>query len=108
MDLGLIGKVALVAGGSMGLGRAVAEEFAREGARVAICALDDDELARAEQHLKDVAGGEVLAVPADVSVPREAAQFVQTSIARFGTVDILVNNAGGPPSVPFQDVDDDL
>jgi 3-oxoacyl-[acyl-carrier protein] reductase len=108
MDLGLTGKVALVAGGSMGLGRAVAAEFAREGARVAICALDDDELSHAEEYLQGIAGSDVLAVPADLAVPREAAQFVRTVIDRFGTVDVLVNNAGGPPSVSFPDIDDDL
>ena len=108
MDLGLTGKVALVAGGSMGLGRAVAGEFALEGARVAICALDDDELSNTEEYLRGIAGSEVLAVPADLAVPHEAAQFVRTAIDRFGTVDILVNNAGGPPSVSFPDIDDDL
>jgi 3-oxoacyl-[acyl-carrier protein] reductase len=108
MDLGLKGKVALVAGGSMGLGKAVATEFAREGARVAICALDDPELPKAADDIRKKTGGDVLAVPADVTVMDDARNFVRTSVKHFGTVDILVNNAGGPPSVPLMEIDDDL
>ncbi|MCX7634701.1 MAG: SDR family oxidoreductase [Syntrophales bacterium] len=108
MDLGLLDKVALVAGGSMGLGRAVALAMAKEGAKVAICALDDPALPEAAALIRTVTGREVLAVPADVAKPQEAAAFVRTAVQHFGTLDILVNNAGGPPSVPFLDIDDDL
>ncbi len=108
MDLGLKGKVALVAGGSQGLGLAVAMDFAREGAKVAICALDDPHLPEAADAIKKATGGEVFTIPADVSDLEQAKNFVRKSAAHFGTVDILVNNAGGPPSMSFLEIDDDL
>jgi 3-oxoacyl-[acyl-carrier protein] reductase len=108
MDLGLKGKVALVAGGSLGLGFAVAMDFAREGAKVAICALDDPHLPEAADAIKKATGGEVYTIPADVSDLEQAKNFVRKSAAHFGTVDILVNNAGGPPSMSFLEIDDEL
>lgn len=108
MDLGLKGKVALVAGGSQGLGLSVAMEFAREGCKVAICALDDPHLPAAAEAIGKATGGEVFAIPADVSDLEQAKSFVRKSAARFGTVDILVNNAGGPPSMSFLEIDDEL
>lgn len=108
MDFGLQGKVALVAGGSMGLGKAVATELAREGAKISICALDDPNLPKAKEDIERETGGEVLAVPADLTNMDDARGFVRASIKHFGTVDILVNNAGGPPSVPLLEIDDDL
>ena len=108
MDLGLKGKVALVAGGSQGLGLAVALDFAREGAKVAICAIDDPHLPAAAEAIRKAAGGEVFAIPADVSDLEQAKNFVRKSADRFGTVDILVNNAGGPPSMSFLEIDDEL
>jgi 3-oxoacyl-[acyl-carrier protein] reductase len=108
MDFGLQGKVALVAGGSMGLGKAVATELAREGARISICALDDPNLPKAKEDIERETGGEVLTVPADLTKIEDARGFVRTSVEHYGTVDILVNNAGGPPSVPLLEIDDDL
>ena len=108
MDLGLKGKAAFVAGGSMGLGRAVALELAREGAKVAIGALDDPNLNEAANLIRRETGSEVLAIPVDVSDARQARAVVRTAIDRFGTLDILVNNAGGPPSVDFVDIDETL
>ena len=108
MDLGLKNKVALVAGGSMGLGLAVAKMLAAEGARIAICALDDPHLAAAEKAIRSEAGGEVVAIPADLTDAGQAKEFVARACDHFGTLDILVNNAGGPPSLPFLDIDDDL
>jgi 3-oxoacyl-[acyl-carrier protein] reductase len=108
MDLGLKGKAALVAGGSMGLGRAVALELAREGAKVAIGALDDPHLGEAAEMIRRETGGEVLAVPVDVSDAKQARAVVRTAIDHFGTLDILVNNAGGPPSADFVDIDETL
>ncbi len=108
MDLGLKGKVALVAGGSQGLGLAVALDFAREGAKVAICALDDPHLSAAAEAIRKAGGGQVFSIPADVSDLEQAKNFVRKSVAHFGTVDILVNNAGGPPSMSFLEIDDDL
>jgi len=94
MDLGLKGKVALIAGGSQGLGRAVALEMAREGAKVAVCALDDPSLPESAQIIKKATGVDIYTIPADVSKEEEARTFVRKSIERYGTVDILVNNAG--------------
>ncbi|HNT56697.1 MAG TPA: SDR family oxidoreductase [Syntrophales bacterium] len=108
MDLGLKGKVVLVSGGSMGLGKAVALEMGREGARVAIGSLDDAYLAAAAEEVREKTGAEAIAVPADVSDPGQAKGFVRKALEHFGTVDILVNNAGGPPSVGFLDIDDKL
>lgn len=108
MDLGIKGKIACVAGASMGLGRAVALQLAREGAKVAICALDDPALPEAEALIRRETGTEVLAIPADVSKPEEAAGFVRRAVEHFGTIDILVNNAGGPPSLDFLDIDVDM
>ena len=108
MDLGLKGKVALVAGGSMGLGRAAALELSREGARVAIGALDDPHLSEAAEWIRRETGGEVLALPADVSDAKQAKAFVRDAIAHYGTADILVNNAGGPPAADFLDIDETL
>ncbi|SHF65938.1 3-oxoacyl-[acyl-carrier protein] reductase [Desulfacinum infernum DSM 9756] len=108
MDLGLKGKVAFVAGASQGLGKAVAMELCREGARVAICGLDDPELPKAVEEIRKATGAEVIGVPADVTDSDQAKGFVRKGLEHFGTVDILVNNAGGPPSRTFLEVDDDM
>lgn len=97
MDLGLRGHVAMVAAASRGLGKAIAAAFVREGAHVAICARNEAGVRAAAQDL----GGDVLAVPADVTKREDVERFVQTVVDRFGRIDILVNNAGGPPSKPF-------
>jgi 3-oxoacyl-[acyl-carrier protein] reductase len=107
MDLGLQGKVAFVAGGSQGLGKAVALELCREGARVAICALDDPELPKAVEEIRQATAKEIIGIPADVSNSEEARGFIRKALEYFGTVDILVNNAGGPPDRTFLEVDDD-
>jgi 3-oxoacyl-[acyl-carrier protein] reductase len=108
MDLGLKGKVALVAGGSQGLGKAVANELSREGAAVSICALDDGNLLPVAEKIMKKTGNEVIALPADLTKAEDARQFVKKSVMHYGTVDILFNNAGGPPSLPLEEIDDDL
>ncbi|SMC19567.1 3-oxoacyl-[acyl-carrier protein] reductase [Desulfacinum hydrothermale DSM 13146] len=108
MDLGLRGKVAFVAGASQGLGKAVAMELCREGARVAICGLDDPELPKAVEEIREATGAEIIGVPADVTQAEEAKGFIRKGLEHFGTVDILVNNAGGPPSRTFLEVDDEM
>jgi 3-oxoacyl-[acyl-carrier protein] reductase len=108
MDLGLKDKVALVAGGSQGLGKAVAKELAREGAQVAICALEDQSLPQAKNEIAGECGSEVLAIGADLTDTEQARYCVRQTIERFGRVDILVNNAGGPPGSDFLEIDDDL
>lgn len=101
MDLGLRGKVALVAAGSKGLGRAIAEEFAVEGASLVLCARGKDALEETRASIAAASGGDVLAIVADVSVPADVANVVRAGIEKFGRVDIVVTNAGGPPSGTF-------
>jgi NAD(P)-dependent dehydrogenase (short-subunit alcohol dehydrogenase family) len=93
MDLGLEGKVAIVTGGSTGIGKATALAFAREGARVAICARTDSILQEAAREIERETKAKVLAVPADVTVKNDIEKFVAATVDRFGTVDIMVNNA---------------
>jgi 3-oxoacyl-[acyl-carrier protein] reductase len=106
MDLGIAGKVALVAGASRGLGRAVAKGLAAEGAKVALCARDGRVLEETARSIAGETGAEIWWRPTDVSDPDEGKAFVQGAAERFGTVHILVNNAGGPPSAPFMELAD--
>lgn len=105
MDLGLRGKVALVAAASKGLGRAVAHELAAEGAALAICSRDADAIAEAGRDIAAATGADVLAQAADVSDPAAIAALVDAALARFGRVDILLTNSGGPPSGRFEALD---
>ena len=106
LELGLEGKVAIITGGSEGLGRAAAEKLVREGARVAICARRQDVLERAAAQIRSATGQEVLAMPTDVTRPDAVQALVDAVVARFGGVDILLNNAGTSAASPFLDVDD--
>jgi 3-oxoacyl-[acyl-carrier protein] reductase len=101
MDLKLKGKSALLCGASAGLGYAVAEALAREGARVAINARTPSDLRVAAEKLREETGAEVVALPADVSVPTDAEMLVGDTIKAFGKVDVVLANAGGPPPGPF-------
>jgi 3-oxoacyl-[acyl-carrier protein] reductase len=102
VDLGLRGKVAFVAAASKGLGRAIAEELAREGAEIAITARGEDALGSAAIHIGRETGREVLAIPGDVSHPDSVVRMIDATISRFGKLDILVTNAGGPPIGKFE------
>lgn len=93
MDLGLTGKVAMITGGSHGLGRATATALATEGVRVAICGRHADTLQNAAKEIEGETGGSVLPVAADVADPRDLEQFVAACTDLFGPPDILVNNA---------------
>jgi len=101
MDLGLKGRVAIVAAASKGLGRAVATELAREGAEVAICARSAANLEQAVQAIREAAGRTVYAEVVDVNDAARVAQFVDGVEKRFGRLDICVTNAGGPPAKTF-------
>jgi NAD(P)-dependent dehydrogenase (short-subunit alcohol dehydrogenase family) len=90
---GLAGKVVLITGGSRGLGLAIADEFARHGCRLVICARDADQLERARARLQ-AAGADVLAQPCDVRDRTAIEALLAAATRRFGQVDILVNNAG--------------
>ena len=107
MDLGLKGKVALVAGASQGMGKASALGFAREGAKVAICARGEAALKEAAEAIRQQTGGEVLAIVADMSKPDDIKKFVNDSASHFGRVDVIVNNAGGPPPGEFMKFTDE-
>lgn len=102
MELGLTGRVAIVAAASKGLGRAVAEELAREGAHVAICARTAATLAETAAHIQKTTGREVLHQALDVTDFTAVAAFVAAAEARFGRIDICVTNSGGPPSNLFK------
>jgi 3-oxoacyl-[acyl-carrier protein] reductase len=102
MDLGLSHKVALVAAGSRGLGRAVAEELAAEGASLVLCARDSRTLDETAAAIAKSNNAHVLAVPADVTLIDDIKRVVDSGIDRFGRIDILVTNAGGPPAGRFE------
>lgn len=107
MDLGLTGKSVLVAAASKGLGRASAELFAAEGARVAICSREEAAITRAAEEIARVTGSRtVLPITADLSTKEGCETFVQTALGAYGAIDVLVVNAGGPPPGRFDDLDD--
>ena len=93
MDLGLTGKVAIVTGGSRGVGRAIAASLLQEGARVMITARDPVRLEAARASLKKETQGEVLAVAADLERDAEVKAIIDATISAFGCIDILVNSA---------------
>lgn len=97
-------KVVLITGGSSGIGRALAFEFARHGSRVVITGRQQAPLQATEAELQ-AAGYEVLALVADVSREADCRQTVQQAVARFGAVDVLINNAGMSMRALFEDVD---
>ncbi len=106
LDLGLTGKVAIVTGGSDGLGRAAAERLSKEGAKVAICARRKDHLERAAEEIRKTTGGEVLAQVCDVTKPDQVEALVNAVLARWGGVDILLNNAGTSAAAGFEQLDE--
>ena len=102
MDLGLSGKVALVAAASKGLGRAIAEDLAAEGASVALCARGEEALERARDEIQRTTKAEVIAIAGDVSRADDVDRITRATLERFGRIDVLVTNAGGPPSGKFE------
>ncbi len=105
MDLGLKGKVAMVAGASRGLGFGVAEALAREGATVAISSSSKDAIDAAAKRLSS-AGATVIGTPVDVRKGDQIASWASQTIERFGGVDLLFANAGGPPAGTTLSFDD--
>lgn len=106
MDLGLSGKVAIVTGSSDGIGLVTAQTFAREGARLVLCARREPKLLEARDRIVRQTGADVLAVQCDVRRLEDVRRLVRAATERFGTVHILVNNAGSVPAIKFSDVSD--
>ncbi|MCG6122257.1 MAG: SDR family oxidoreductase [Microvirga sp.] len=105
MLIDLTGRVALVTGGSTGLGRAMAERFAASGAAVAILARNPETLAAAENAINTAGGGRAMAVACDITDAAARAAALAEVTDRFGRVDILVNNAGSSQRGPIETVD---
>ena len=106
MDLGLKGKVVFVAAASKGLGRAIAEEFAREGAKVVMCSREEATITEAAREIAKATGGETYGVPADVSTMQGCQTFVEAGLDRYGRMDAIVINAGGPPPGRFEELEE--
>ena len=102
MDLGLLGRVALVAASSRGLGRAAAEALGAEGADLVLCARGADPLHAAARAIGADAGVRVVAVAADLSELAGVDAVVDAAARAFGRIDVLVTNTGGPPPGPFE------
>jgi 3-oxoacyl-[acyl-carrier protein] reductase len=107
MDLGLKGKVAIVAASSKGLGRATALTLAREGALVTINGRDAATLAKTAQAIRDETGGDVIEVPGDMANPADVQRLIDETVRQRGGLDILVCNAGGPPAGTFSTFPED-
>ncbi len=97
----LQGKVVLITGSSRGFGLAIAEQFALAGAKLVLCARDEEELARARMQVSEF-GAQVLTIPCDISDPEQVQRCVEQATAHFGQIDILVNNAGIITAGPWQ------
>ena len=107
MDLGLTGRVAVIGGGSKGLGRACADSLAQEGAKLAICSRNAEELEAAAAEIRAATGAEVLAVPGDLSRLEDIQRLIQSAVDHYGRLDIAVANSGGPPSGRAADTDEE-
>lgn len=104
MDLGLKNKIALVAASSRGLGRAVAEELANEGASLILCARDSNVLDQCCEDIRQRSDVSVLGVAADLSKTSDIERLFNQGMERFGQIDILVTNVGGPPAGTFENL----
>ena len=107
LELGLKDKVAIITGGSDGLGHAGARKLAEEGVKVAIAARRADHLEHAAAQIRAATGSDVLAVATDVCVAADCERLAQAVLARWGRVDILFNNAGTSAAAPFATVKDE-
>src|SRR6266850_1577542 len=97
MDLQLNGKVALVTGGSLGIGKGIARVLAREGVDVAICARRKDVLEAAAAEIAKATNRKIVGIPTDLSKDADAKSFIEQGHKALGRVDIMVNNAGSSP-----------
>ncbi|MBI1805805.1 MAG: SDR family oxidoreductase [Ignavibacteria bacterium] len=95
MTAGLQGKVVLITGASKGIGKAIALAMATEGARLALCARDEDQLKLAANEIQVHTKADVLSVKANMTKLNDISRFVNVAVKKFNRIDILVNNAGG-------------
>ena len=102
MDLGIQNRVALVLASSKGLGKAVAMELIKEGAKVIICGTDAGALAATEVEMQAIAPNNVLALICDITDESQRKVLVEESVKAFGNIDILVTNTGGPAAGAFE------
>lgn len=107
MDLGVQGKVALVAAASKGLGYGVARALAHEGAKVSICSRDAAQVAGASRKLADESGAEVIGMAADMTKADDISAWVEATAKRWNTIDMVLCNAGGPPPGMLKDFTDE-
>jgi 3-oxoacyl-[acyl-carrier protein] reductase len=108
MDISLSGRAAIVTGGSKGLGYAIAMEFARSGADVAIAARGREALDKAVKDVQAVAKGKVVGVTGDVGAPADIKKIYDEAVKAFGKIDIVVNNAGTSRNARFEDITDEV
>ena len=108
MATGINGKVALVTGGSMGIGRATALALAREGANVAICARGLDTLKQTAREIQDATGSTVIPIRADMTSVEDITMLVWSTINELGHIDILVNNAVNSTTARASELPDDV
>ncbi len=107
MDLGLTGKVAVVAASSKGLGRAVATRLAMEGALVTVNGRHAESLAETAKAIRDETGGDVIEVAGDMTNPEDVQRLISETVKQRGGLDVLVCNAGGPPKGTFSSFPED-
>ncbi len=107
MDLGLLGKVALVAGASRGLGKAVAMGLAREGVSVAVVARNRARIEAVAREIQNQTSVQTLGIAGDVTSAEDIHRIVNEAIGKFSAIDILVTNAGGPPPGAFVTLTDE-
>jgi 3-oxoacyl-[acyl-carrier protein] reductase len=106
MDFGIKNRVAIVTGSSQGIGKAIAESFAKEGVNVVICSRDIEKLKDTAKVIENNTGANVLPVQADLTKKEDITKLINKTVHQFGKNDILVNNTGGPPSMYFSETTD--
>ena len=107
MDMGLQDKVAIITGGSDGIGKAAALSMAKEGANVVIVARRQQVLDQAVQEIKTATEGSVVPLALDITTEGASRKMIKTALDHFGRVDIVVNNAGSSMAKAFEDVSDE-
>lgn len=107
MDLGLQGKVAVITGGSIGIGKAVAEEFAKEGVHVALCARDRERVEKTAQEITEKYAVRSIGIACDVTKKEDVEHFVEKIAQAFQGADILINNAGTGSAEKIMDAPDE-